>query len=82
MRALKYSVDLAVYIKSDISVTVIHLRPTSTIVVGIYRLPSANKDSVEPLGELLVHYHNDEFIITGVFNLIWLAGSLTPFGLT
>lgn len=52
MRALKYSVDLVVYIKSDISVTVIHLRPTSTIVVGIYRLPSANKDSVEPLGEL------------------------------
>ncbi len=79
---------VAVYVKSDISVTVLdsitkpkffefislrlHLRPTSIIVIGIYRPPSANRDSVKALGELLARYQNDELIITGDFNLNWL----------
>ena len=51
-----------------------HVGPTSFIVIGIYRPPSAGKDSVETLGNLIAQYTKDELIVTGDFNLLanWL----------
>ena len=79
------------YYRSDLSVTVLEsismpncfeytslrvtIGPTSIIVVGLYRLPSATKDSIDKLFDLISKYANEELVVTGDLNLNWLNDS-------
>ena len=77
-----------VYSKSGLSLTIlesvselncfeylslrVHLGPTSLIVIGVYRLPSATKDSIDKLFNLIYKYANEDLVVTGDLNLNWL----------
>ena len=80
-----------VYSRSGLSVTVLEsisitecfeyislrvtIGPSSIIVVGVYRPPSATKDSIDRLFDLIYKYANEELIVTGDLNLNWLNDS-------
>ena len=49
--------------------------PSSIIVVGVYRPPSASKDSIDRLFDLISKYANEELVVTGDLNLNWLNDS-------
>ena len=79
---------VCIYVKSGFSAVTLHavsipkcfefialkvqLRPTSVIVVGIYRPPSAIPDSIDKIGTLLSQYSESEMIVLGDLNLNWL----------
>ena len=50
----------------------VHLGPTSIIVIGVYRPPSATNASIDKLFDLISKYANEELIVTGDLNLNWL----------
>lgn len=79
---------VAVYIKSGLSVSVlnsitkpkcfefialqIQLGPSPLVVIGIYRPPSADSESIDSLAKLISMYEDSEMLIMGDFNLNWL----------
>ena len=50
----------------------VHLGPSSVVVVGVYRMPSATQNSVDLLFDLVSKYAKEELILTGDVNLNWL----------
>ena len=81
-----------VYSKSGLSLTIlesiselncfeylslrVHLGLTSLIVIGVYRLPSATKESIDKLFNLIYKYANEDLVVTGDLNLNWLNKNL------